>query len=923
MMPRVEPLEFGDYILLKKLAAGGMGEVFLARQERGAGFERYVAIKRILPELSGDDEFIKMFLDEARLAARLSHPNVVQIYDLGICGEQFYIAMEFLEGRDLRRIMGRLGTYNRALPGAHAIQIIYGAAEGLDYAHNLKDAYGASLNIIHRDVSPQNIFVTFHGTVKVLDFGIAKAEARSVRTRTGGIKGKYPYLSPEQVRGDAIDHRSDVFSLGTVLWEVTVGRRLFKRDNDLLTLQAVLRCDVARPSTLMNRYPPELEAIVMRALARDPDERYPTCHALQEDLEHFMGQYGLVLSPQKLGESVRRTFADEPGTVQEILDQLKEKPQSQSLLGGEHSPRDGASESIPTSEDREPTDPSGPSREIAVIDRARRVTEEDSRPSPSVFPSAKPVAEDWDSEISRPPPRVAVVQRPPTSTDSRTTDAVASTLPPLDRDLHRRDDSIPQGGDAAEAVEPQGRAEGKPARVEERPPEPRHPEPEEGRQSVAPGPDDTLDERRPAETGPEEESPDEESRQGAEASDGGGASDGPSDVRSVIEAGMALGRAWAPEVSVSSTETLLQVISSVPTVITKQVPADVPAPLPPTVLELIGGPALGEADTTVVAETLLDGEPTPEVAEHEQPPEVQGAAPAEPDDAELASPSPDPFSVAAPGLKPPRHEAIEVPPETTEAVTETPLPDREASARKRRRVLGVIALLCLAFLIPFGVTILVAGLGRGPAAPRASASASRTKGPPDAEPEDGIATSVAAPNGVSHDAAPSVEADLAPLEAGEADGPPADDAEPQRADGPGVHVTISTDPERLEVIVDGRRLGTSPVRASLAPGSHQVHLLGALHGIDFGTSIVVQEGHRSSERIQVPRGVLALRVRPYAEVYIDSRGLGLTPMPPVTLYAGRHRVRLVNDALGRSVVRTVTVRSGQRTEIDVDLTSAP
>ena len=434
----MKPIEFGDYTLFKKLAAGGMGEVFLARQERGAGFERYVAIKRILPELSDDDEFVRMFLDEARLAARLSHPNVVQIYDLGICGDQYYIAMEFLEGRDLRRIMGRLATYNRALPGAHAIQIIYGAAEGLHYAHNLKDAYGKPLNIIYRDVSPQNIFVSFHGTVKVLDFGIAKAEARSVRTRTGGLKGKYPYLSPEQVRGDAIDHRSDIFSLGTVLWEVTVGRRLFKRENDLLTLQAVLRCEIPPPSTLMNKYPPELEAIVMKALARMPDDRYEHCRAFQEDLEQFMGQYGLVLSPQKLGDSVSRTFSDEPRTVQEVLDHLKEKPRTQSLLQHEREPSDSVSQSVPVVPRREATEPSGPSEQLNLLSLARAAAEEDSdsgsgmvRPSepseasespgsiqtiddeaPSEveyegqlqkrppsgldMPSARPVAEDWD-----------------------------------------------------------------------------------------------------------------------------------------------------------------------------------------------------------------------------------------------------------------------------------------------------------------------------------------------------------------------------------------------------------------------------------------------------------------------------------------------------------------------------------------------
>jgi serine/threonine protein kinase len=328
----VEAQEFGDYLLLKKIATGGMGEVYLARQEQGWGFQRYVVIKRILPDLTGDDEFVRMFLDEARIAAKLDHPNVVQIFDLGICGDQYYIAMEFLEGRDTRRLMARLSMLDRVVPGAYAVQIIYGAAEGLSYAHELKDAYGRPMNIIHRDVSPQNIFVTGHGSIKVLDFGIAKAEVRSVRTRTGGLKGKYPYLSPEQVRGEDIDQRSDIFALGTVMWELTVGRRLFKRDNDLLTLQAVAKSKIPKPTKFIDNYPPDLEAIVLKALAREREDRYANCRALQEDLEQFMGAHGLVLSPQRFGKYVRGVFQDEPFSIDGILESLKTKPRSMSLL---------------------------------------------------------------------------------------------------------------------------------------------------------------------------------------------------------------------------------------------------------------------------------------------------------------------------------------------------------------------------------------------------------------------------------------------------------------------------------------------------------------------------------------------------------------------------------------------------------------
>lgn len=976
----MKPIEFGDYMLFKKLAAGGMGEVFLARQERGAGFERYVAIKRILPELSDDDEFVRMFLDEARLAARLNHPNVVQIYDLGICGDQYFLAMEFLEGRDLRRIMGRLATYNRALPGAHAIQIIYGAAEGLFYAHNLKDDYGNPLHIIHRDVSPQNIFVTFHGTVKVLDFGIAKAEARSVRTRTGGLKGKYPYLSPEQVRGDEVDHRSDIFSLGTVLWEVTVGRRLFKRENDLLTLQAVLHCEVPPPSDLMNKYPPELERIVMRALATNPDDRYASCRAFQEDLEAFMGQYGLVLSPQKLGDSVRRTFADEPGTVQEVLDQLKQKPRSLSLLHDDES-SDSHSRSEPVAVvEREPTDPSGPSQQI-LLDLAR-AAEEDSDPSRSevsrpfapperppempvpdfpakreppaepsddrVLPAAQPAAADWDMaradislEFSRPGSLDEAdlrIESPKQSPEPRTEPEPAEAPPPTEAESAAALREAYQPPSPSQIGRPDTAADAEPPRPaiaqdEARPKR----SPIERRDTLKgplsfPGlPVDTIDDSAGLVSPPElqgggspeqlDAAPKQEPAPPAEGQ--ASISSEPEGVQEVITAAKALGDAWTVEGSQgSNTESMLHVISSVPTVIRN-------------VKDL----ATHDAQDSKIRVADLTGDP---------PDEVAATLVSEVDPSMVPPTSPSPIGPPAPRADEPGSAPL---PMQEEIESDLPAVGRESASssvppsgldalwsRFRRRPVLIPVVLILAFVLPFGATILVMGLDRdggedGDEGPRRGAIgqvSGESDSPPSDLPEAGAdsAHSQASDGGAADEA--TGEGDAGSAAGGDATHGEEPAASPEKGHKappprlrPKVSVSISTVPENLLVWVDGRRLGTSPVRASLPPGSYRVKLRNSNLGIDYGTRIRVDEDTGSRQQIRVPEGTLSLRIRPYADVYINGRRRGLTPMPPVELYAGRHRVRLVNDSLERSIVRTVTVRPNQRTVLDVNMAAAP
>ncbi|MBI2896668.1 MAG: serine/threonine protein kinase [Deltaproteobacteria bacterium] len=313
-MAGFRPQPFGKYVLVHRLAMGGMAEIFLAKQGSVSfqGFERFIVIKRILPNLSENEDFVRMFLDEARLAAQLNHPNIVQIYDIGAVDGQYFISMEYLSGRDTRRLMKKAAKRAELIPLPFALQIVHGICEGLEYAHSKTDQSGRPLSIVHRDVSPQNVHVTVDGAVKVLDFGIAKAESQMVETRAGVLKGKYSYMSPEQASGAKVDRRSDIFALGILLFEMTTGRRLFKTDNEMQTLRAVIEAGIPHPVTLLHGYPPELDRIVMRALARPLGERYQSCREMQADIEMFMVSRGIPLTAARLGNYVRELTRDEP-----------------------------------------------------------------------------------------------------------------------------------------------------------------------------------------------------------------------------------------------------------------------------------------------------------------------------------------------------------------------------------------------------------------------------------------------------------------------------------------------------------------------------------------------------------------------------------------------------------------------------------
>lgn len=303
---------FGKYLLESKLAEGGMAEIFLARQPGFEGFERQVVVKRLLPELSTEHDFVRMFLNEARLAARLNHPHIVQIYELGQEEGAYFLAMEYIRGEDLRSLAQQADAMGmRPSPGL-VCRIICEVLSGLHYAHTRTGPDGKPLGLVHRDISPQNILVTYDGTVKIIDFGIAKATQRqsSDQTQAGLLKGKYAYMSPEQTRGGQIDARSDIFSAGILLWELLTWKRLFKRSTDLATLVAISDEPAPPPSHVNPDLPPELDPIVLGALAVHPDDRYPSAQAFQTALEEFIAAHGLTADTRALRQYMHELFRD-------------------------------------------------------------------------------------------------------------------------------------------------------------------------------------------------------------------------------------------------------------------------------------------------------------------------------------------------------------------------------------------------------------------------------------------------------------------------------------------------------------------------------------------------------------------------------------------------------------------------------------
>ncbi len=317
------------YRMIAEIGRGGMAEVFLAVAQSPGGFNKLVVIKRTLQNLVLRPEILSMFMDEARLAARMNHPNVVQAYELGEEDGRQFIAMEFLDGQPYSRVLGRLRSRAGTLGGAsgmegmsyvHHMRVAIEALAGLHHAHELRDFDGTPLQVVHRDVTPHNVFITYDGSIKVLDFGIAKAQDSSQNTGTGEIKGKISYMSPEQVRGEPMDRRSDIFAVGVLLWEAVAGQRMWGDLPDVSVLNELLQGYVPSIREAAPNLPEPLVRIIERAIALDREHRYPTALAMQRELEDAAFASGLRVDGPEVGRAVSDIFEEERGRVRAVIE---------------------------------------------------------------------------------------------------------------------------------------------------------------------------------------------------------------------------------------------------------------------------------------------------------------------------------------------------------------------------------------------------------------------------------------------------------------------------------------------------------------------------------------------------------------------------------------------------------------------------
>lgn len=307
-----KPFKIGKYLLLERLATGGMAEVYRAKASGAGGFEKQLAVKRILPSYSQNEEFRRMFEYEARLSSMLTHSNIVQIYDFVKAGDTYLLAMEYVDGKNLRQFVNKARKVGANLPVEFGVYVINEVCKGLEYAHKKKDDLnGRPLNIIHRDMSPQNIMMSYDGAVKIVDFGIAKAKDRVDETRSGVIKGKFGYMSPEQANGESVDHRTDIFSTGIILWELLTGKRLFAAENDMATLKLIQECVIPHPSRQNPKITPELEKILLKGLTKDLRLRYQDAGLFHRNLQEYLNKYFPSFTQKEAGDVLQRVFREE------------------------------------------------------------------------------------------------------------------------------------------------------------------------------------------------------------------------------------------------------------------------------------------------------------------------------------------------------------------------------------------------------------------------------------------------------------------------------------------------------------------------------------------------------------------------------------------------------------------------------------
>lgn len=307
-----KPIKIGKYLLLEKLAVGGMAEVYRAKASGAGGFEKQLAIKQILPSYSNNDEFQRMFEYEARLSSMLTHANIVQIYDFVKSGDTYLLSMEYVDGKNLRQFVNKVKKMNITVPIEFGLYIINEVSKGLEYAHKKKDDLsGTPLNIIHRDMSPQNIMLSYEGAVKIVDFGIAKAKDRVDETRSGVIKGKFGYMSPEQANGEDVDLRTDIFSTTIILYELLVNKRLFAAENEMATLKRIQECIVPPPAQVNPKISAELEKIVLKGLSKDLSLRYENSGVFHRALQEHLNKFAPTYSQRNAADLIQRVFSEE------------------------------------------------------------------------------------------------------------------------------------------------------------------------------------------------------------------------------------------------------------------------------------------------------------------------------------------------------------------------------------------------------------------------------------------------------------------------------------------------------------------------------------------------------------------------------------------------------------------------------------
>lgn len=319
--PAYQPIQYGKFLLLDRIARGGMAELCRAKIIGSQGFEKLVAIKKILPHLADQEEFVSAFIDEARLAAFLQHRNIVQIFDFGEIAGSYFISMEYLSGQPLRTLMNLAGKNKRPLPLGVIFFIVAEICVGLDYAHNLKNFSGEALHIIHRDIGPQNIFLTYDGQVKIIDFGIARATSHNTATTSGSLKGKIAYMSPEQAGGSKIDHRSDIFSVGIILYELATGKHLYAAEDSKQQLALAVSGGFVPARQINETLPPLLYEILDKALAREPDDRYQSAEEMRRDLEKCARLSGGFATATELAVFMEPLFSEDMAREEEALRQ--------------------------------------------------------------------------------------------------------------------------------------------------------------------------------------------------------------------------------------------------------------------------------------------------------------------------------------------------------------------------------------------------------------------------------------------------------------------------------------------------------------------------------------------------------------------------------------------------------------------------